>query len=211
MCEIILAVMFILPGWHVWNVLAFIAKEYQGPGKLPSCLVYGFVNVGFWVLVYRALAHLGSSSPVPATFDGQTWPVWSAIVALSLVTSTATAYCLGKIHQDRVFPRLVKRLFKLRTVDPTETAWDYLFSKCESARLLITLKDGEEISGWFAEKSFASSRFGDRDIYIQHLYDDNETKRSIYIPKDTIKYIKIIDADGIPGENDATDNPADAG
>jgi len=51
------------------------------------------------------------------------------------------------------------------------TAWDWKFSSPEEQWVLVTLKDGRQIAGFFGQNSFSSSDPKERDVYIERIYD----------------------------------------
>jgi hypothetical protein len=64
--------------------------------------------------------------------------------------------------------------------------------------VLITLKDGSQIAGWFGKNSLASSELSERDIYLELVYkleDDawQPVARSagILINAEEIRYIEF--------------------
>jgi hypothetical protein len=61
-------------------------------------------------------------------------------------------------------------LLGLRPINPIPTGWDWIFSRTGRCFVLITLKDGREIAGWFGSKSMASSDPERKDIFIEKLY-----------------------------------------
>lgn len=82
----------------------------------------------------------------------------------------------------------------------TSTAWDDYFSRKEPAWILITLKDGEQIGGFFSSKSAASPNKS--DIYIQEIWkvDQNgkflkrvEDSKGALLDVSQIKYIKFFE------------------
>ncbi len=64
----------------------------------------------------------------------------------------------------------VFRLLGLRPISPIPTGWDWIFSRTGRCFVLVTLKDGREIAGWFGSKSMASSDPERKDIFIEKLY-----------------------------------------
>lgn len=61
-------------------------------------------------------------------------------------------------------------MLKLTPINPIPTGWDWMFSRTGPCFLLITLRDGKEIAGYFGSKSMASSDPNRRDIYIEKVY-----------------------------------------
>ena len=51
------------------------------------------------------------------------------------------------------------------------------FKKTGKVFILITLKDGKEISGKFGANSFVSSASSQRDIYLEEVWDKKPGKK----------------------------------
>jgi hypothetical protein len=62
------------------------------------------------------------------------------------------------------------RFLRLRSISPIPTGWDWIFSTTDPCFVLITLKEGTEIAGYFGDRSMASSDPEHRDIYIERVY-----------------------------------------
>jgi hypothetical protein len=69
------------------------------------------------------------------------------------------------------------RRFGYRTIHPTPTAWEWYFSQQKPCWVLVTLKDGAQVYGFFGEKSFAGDQPEFRDLYLEEsfqLLDDGQ-------------------------------------
>ena len=185
---------FLLPGFFMRNIITSLnpAKKMSDNATFLSCLMYSIINLAVWSWAFVFITKLKDASYIPD------WGYWVIIVAVTLIGATITSFVIGTIIQKR-FIRWFGNKLRLKTIDPTDTAWDWVFAKCECSQLLITLKDDREICGWYAQDSFTSSDTTDRDIYIEYTYkkDQNgnyqpdEESKGIYIPKDSIKYIEF--------------------
>jgi hypothetical protein len=74
------------------------------------------------------------------------------------------------------------RLLRLRPISPIPTGWDWIFSTTEPCFLLVTLKDGTEIAGYFGRRSMASSDPEHKDLYVERVYK---------IPQDKGEWIEV--------------------
>jgi hypothetical protein len=154
--------------------------------------MYSVINLAVWSWAYVLATNLRE------TLGLDDWIYWAILVAITLLGATITSFVIGAIIQRR-FIGWLGSVFHLHSIDPTDTAWDWLFAKCEFCQVLVTLKDDREICGWYAEQSFSSSDSNDRDLYIQYtykkdsngVYQQDPESRGIYIPKDSIKYIEL--------------------
>ena len=57
---------------------------------------------------------------------------------------------------------------------PTQKPWDYIFSKRASYWAKVTLQDGTQIAGKFAENSFVSSSPAKEQIYLEETWIIND-------------------------------------
>ncbi len=59
----------------------------------------------------------------------------------------------------------------LRAIHPTPTGWDYVFGRLEPGFVLLTLRNGNLIAGYFGKRSMASSDPGRKDLYIEETFN----------------------------------------
>jgi hypothetical protein len=64
----------------------------------------------------------------------------------------------------------IYRILRLRPINPIPTGWDWIFSRTGPCFLLVTLKSGTSIAGYFGELSMASSDPESQDIFIEKTY-----------------------------------------
>lgn len=57
---------------------------------------------------------------------------------------------------------------------PNGKAWDYFFSQGYPTWIVVTLKNGRKVGGWFGEKSFASGDPNAPELYIEEAYHIND-------------------------------------
>lgn len=89
------------------------------------------------------------------------------------------------IYLSRFQPiRKLLRLIGLSSITSIPTAWDYIFHKVSNeggSYVTITLKDYEEVYGFFNENSFASSLRPsfNNDVYIDKIFSDNSFEKEL--------------------------------
>ncbi|MCZ4260474.1 DUF6338 family protein [Limimaricola sp. G21655-S1] len=106
---------------------------------------------------------------------------------------------LGISYQKEYVSRIAARC-NLKIAHPVPTAWDYVFSKLEAGTwVVVTLKNYEDIYGYFGGLSFASSDLERRDIYIQDVRDYNWNPveepgraRGVWISEDDIVMVQFV-------------------
>jgi len=191
---VLYSALFLLPGFFMKNIIDSLnpAKKTSDNIAFLTCLMYSIINLAVWSWAYVLATRLKGKM---CLVD---WVYWAILVAITLLGATVTSFVVGAIIQKRFVGWLGAKI-RLNTIDPTDTAWDWLFAKRDVSQMIITLKDDSEICGWYAEQSFTSSDPNDRDIYIQYTYKKDENgvyqtdpdSKGIYIPKDSIKYIEL--------------------
>lgn len=84
------------------------------------------------------------------------------------------------------------------------TAWDWYFSQRPTSILLVHMKDGTEVIGYFGNKSYATSFPNDGSLYLEKAYtkDDNgnlklvENSSGILVAKDQHISIEFYSTEG---------------
>lgn len=99
---------------------------------------------------------------------------WLLLSLLMLLIAFFLGVCLAKCKQKQLLRRVLEFL-RIQSVHPTPCAWDYVFMKADTCFITVTLVDGNQISGLYSQKSFASSSKEHRDIFIEKIYIVSET------------------------------------
>ncbi|MBL0927048.1 MAG: hypothetical protein IBJ11_05260 [Phycisphaerales bacterium] len=78
------------------------------------------------------------------------------------------------------------------------SAWDYVFGEATVLWAVVTLVDGSVVEGVFGQRSLASSRPGERDLYLEAYYRTEEGRlvlaensAGIWVPAHQIKAIEL--------------------
>jgi hypothetical protein len=81
-------------------------------------------------------------------------------------------------------------------------SWDYVFGKRNPFWIIVHLKNGQKIGGFFGDESFASSNPADEQIYLEEVWvlDDDgrflspaEGSRGIIIMNDEIRAVEFFE------------------
>jgi len=125
---------------------------------------------------------------------------WSAIgwLFIILISPFALGIVLGWLAQKDNVRKYLENI-GLRFMHPIPNSWDYFFGNTTPKWILVTLKDGHSVAGYFGEKSFAASDLSGRDLYIEKIYrvKENEPWEAIadsagtWLPGELIKHIEF--------------------
>ncbi|MCL2605736.1 MAG: DUF6338 family protein [Coriobacteriia bacterium] len=152
---------FILPGFLISGIISHLTPTKRGSDgtHLVLCLLYSVVNYAVWSWLYMFV--------FSKALDDSVQLFW--FVVITLVGASLIAVAISILKQ-RGFLKWISGLLRLNAINPTPTAWDYLFFNQGSRWLLITLTDGREFYGLFSSNSFVSSGSDGFDIYIEKIY-----------------------------------------
>ena len=142
----------------------FITTRRPSDSNTAALLSYLTVSV-----VYGALV-LPRGFVDPALLQQSMW-AWFGLV---FVGPVVFGLFLGITIQKGLVRRLLN-WFGLYPVHATPTAWDWKFGGREEQWVRVTLRDGTCLAGFYGSQSFTSSTPGERDMYIQWVYDIDDT------------------------------------
>jgi hypothetical protein len=184
---------FVVPGFICYSTMAIFVPRKAEDTELSllrfltlSCLNYA---LWAWLIYLLAKSEFFTGSPLLSA------TAWGLIIFVSPVL---LGVIFGKLSSRDWLRRFLMRM-GLEPLHPIPTAWDYYFSRTPPVWLLVTLKDGSKVGGFFGKKSFASSAAGERDLFIEEIFkviEDGEWQpiprnNGIYIKGEEIKHIEI--------------------
>lgn len=180
--------------------------------------VPGFISIKAYDLIYPGAQRKMSENALDAISYGCInlvvfwWPL-AFIYKAGWVASHPLRFYLALLLMFLVMPFLWPVLIRylhgtwigrLLFMDPTPAAWDAYFGLKEACWILIRLKNGESIGGWYSVKSYASA-YPEKDLYIEQVWKRNaegqfEEKinqtKGMWISKDSIEYLEFFDSEG---------------
>jgi len=189
------AITFLVPGFVMDLTLSiFVPKRLEDlQFSLLRFLTLSCVNYAVWSwLIYLIFF----------TTDREVLSVFYTALSLGVVvfiSPIVIGVLLGYFSQKEWIKKILNKL-GLNTISSIRTSWDHKFSKTnESVWLIVTLKDGSTVAGYFGNNSFVSSIDSERDLYIEEIYkiDTNESWErlippcSILLKGEEIKYIEF--------------------
>jgi len=94
-------------------------------------------------------------------------PVGQAIVWLAIIFLVPVLLALiVALASQRGLLAWFAKCASLRSINPVPTGWDWIFGRTEPCYVLVTLRDGRQIAGFFGEQSMASSDRERKDLYL---------------------------------------------
>ncbi len=183
---------FVLPGFIINGIIATFnpTKRISEGVLLLKCLSYSIVHCAIWSWMYKIIFEIAFKYPKTH---------WFLLVISTTIAASLLAIIIGLIQKNQIIRKILSR-FKINIFPSTPTAWDYCFSRDESAWVIVTLIDDRVIYGSFSTKSFASSESEERDLFIEKIYClsndnlwiENEQNEGIYIAREQIKTIEFL-------------------
>jgi Family of unknown function (DUF6338) len=159
---VIVIVLFLMPGFIARSVLSSIYPSPQPSDSRLSltAITLSCVNYGVWswllVLSWQRQWYKGN--------------VFLALLALLILFLSPAVGTLAfvKFTQSNA-GRRAREILGIR--HPSPKAWDYFFGKGAACWVVITLKSGRVIGGYYGTESFASSFPNEEDLYLELLCD----------------------------------------
>jgi hypothetical protein len=119
---------------------------------------------------------------------------WLSFVAIMVVVPVCWPFAFLRLSSWRPVGK--------HFVHPIQKPWDYVFGKRVPFWIIIHLKNGEKIGGFFGPESFASSNPADEQIYLEEVWVLDETNsflspvensRGIIIMNDEIRAVEFFE------------------
>jgi hypothetical protein len=188
---IYVALVFIVPGYIFLNFRnQFVAGQGRlGKEQLLSYLTISGVNFILcgWLVYFSYSYDMG----VP-------WKMLAWILVIA-VFPAAAGILSGTVNKREIVRKLYRKA-GLEPVHTIPTAWDYKFSKSPGEWIFVTLKNGTRFAGWWSGASFASDQAAERDLFVEQVFDFDETgpwqptSKSLLIVAGEISTIEFIRA-----------------
>ena len=193
--NILIAAAIILPGFIISKLVnLFVPTEEQAfPYRVFEYAIYTLINFSIWHNLIKAASNIPH---VPVNLE---ITVFSQIIII-FIGPIIIGLMWGVTLRKGFLQRSISFL-GFGQVTSMIPPWDGKFSSIyeEAEWLLVTLKDGEKICGYFASQSSAATAKKGRDLFIENVYEYREddhwlpipVNTGVYIPGDQIKHIRF--------------------
>ncbi|WP_219623298.1 DUF6338 family protein [Paenibacillus pasadenensis] len=188
---------FLVPGYLMFWVFSIFVptRESQLQTAILRYLFFSCLNYALWSPLFYYLAKIDYS--IHHTLR------WFALMAGVVLLSPIL---LGMFFSWLVQQKwLRKMMFKVSksAFHPIPTAWDYKMSNLSGSWAIVTLNDGSQVLGWYGSQSFSSSIAGERDLFLESVFQMDEdgawikrkNTEGIWIPANQIKWIEFFSDD----------------
>lgn len=162
--NIFLILTLVVPGYLIAQVRAqFLTGRSHTIGEQIICFVaLGALN---YIIFWKLISYLTSPDSIDLSYTIRAL-LWATII---FIVPAVVGAVSGLLSQKDFFYTVLCRL-GLSPSHPMPSAWDYYFLKKKDCFVLVSLKNGETVAGYFGLSSFASSCPDERDIYLQQTY-----------------------------------------
>jgi hypothetical protein len=198
---VVLFVVFIFPGLisiHIYR-LHLPARDIDWKNVITEALFYSCLNFALCLPILVPLHAGGLAASNPYLYVG-------LLMVVLLVTPVVFTSALCWALRSR---RLMARLQL-----PYPTAWDYFFDARKPAFVLIQLKNGCRIGGFYGPKSYATSFPREGDIYLEAVFEVDEHGRfgdmidnsaGVLVRKDEYELVEFFEIPEQNVEKESTD------
>ncbi len=186
---LLILVGFVLPGF-----VAVLLKErlYEVRGeestfdRLLTTVYYSLLVYVLPALTVGVLSALGlvDRSDLDQFFRGDS-PLWlTGLVALTilLVMPVLAAVAAWSWMNSDARRRAYARSDRLNPEHRTQTSWDFAFDHEQDLLLVVELKDGNRIAGYYGKRSHSGYGTRTRDLFLEERWDISEDDGSITRP-----------------------------
>lgn len=151
-----------MPGFIARSVLSSVypTSEPSESRLALTAITLSCVNYGIWSWLLILIWH-------NRWYESSGFLAFLAVLILFLSPVVGTL-AIAKLMQTSAF-RGVRETFGIR--HPVPKAWDYFFGKRAACWIIVTLKSGRVIGGYYGTESFASSFPHEEDLYLELLCD----------------------------------------
>jgi hypothetical protein len=202
---LLILVGFVLPGF-----VAVLLKErlYEVRGeestfdRFLTTVYYSLIVYLFPAVVVALLSIFGvlDRGDIEQFFQGES-PLWLVVlvaVAILLVAPAIAAFTAWSWMNSSRRQRLYSLSDRLNPEHRTQTSWDFAFDHEQDLLLVVELKGGSPIAGYYGERSHSGYGSRTRDLFLEERWDISGDDGSISRPPEDRHSVGVwIDADEI--------------
>ena len=167
---LIVFILVVVPGF----LIVFVRSQFVKGTLLPypaGFFSYLTISVIYWLLL------LSLTIPIMEVINSLSYKIKS--LGFVIVLPVLVGALAGQFANKQALYRVLRKL-KFNPIHPVPSAWDYTFSDFSEQFVLVRLKDGTSFGGLMGTNSFFSSDTGERDMFIEEIYEINE--ENVWVP-----------------------------
>ena len=159
--SIVLFVLFVFPGlisMHIYRLL-LPAKDIDWKNVVVQALFYSSLNFALCLPILV---------PIHRASFPETHPYWYVILLMAVLL-------VSPVLLPIIWAILLRWKWLMNKLQlPFPTAWDYFFNLRKIVFVLIHLKDGSMVGGYYGPDSYATSFPNEGDIFLEAVFHVNE-------------------------------------
>jgi len=165
---VVVIILFIIPGFITDRIIALTIPRAKRDSTeiILTAITFSCINYAIFSWLILLMIFKG----FPSRYE--TWFIFSWLGIL-LIGPIIEGFAFNWLVNSKLYRKLFG-LLKLKNIQLIPKSWDYHFGKEEPCWILLTLKDGTKIGGFFGSDSFASSFPAEEDLYIEELWEIDE-------------------------------------
>jgi len=172
---------FLVPGF-IWSAVLsmLVSRKSTAPQtKAVEFMTFSGINYGLWIWLIYPLFYFEwwRAHPILSGF---------ALFVIAFASPVGLGLYSGWLAQKNTVGRALER-FGFNTVLSIPTAWDYQFARGNPYWVVVTLKNGSRLHGFFGLESFAGDDRDSRDLYLEAVFE----------PTDTGEWAPVEDSGGV--------------
>ena len=159
--KLLLFIAFIIPGFVSLKTyeLLFPSERIESGKQITEALTYSCIN---YALLFWFIVEIEESD----VKDTATFLYFSFYLFVLFIFPILLVFMWKWIRNNDLLLKNVPH--------PTQKPWDFVFSQRKRYWVKITLKNGTQLGGKYAQNSFASSSPSDEQIYLEESWILNE-------------------------------------
>jgi len=161
---VVVIILFIIPGFITDSIIALTIPRAKRESTEIILTAITFSCVNYAIFSWLILLMILKGFPLKY----EVWFIFSWLGIL-LIGPVIEGFAFNWLVNSKLYRRIFSFL-KLKNIRLIPKSWDYHFGKEEPYWILLTLKDGKKIGGFFGTHSFASSFPAEEDLYIEELW-----------------------------------------
>jgi hypothetical protein len=159
--KLLIFILFVIPGFFSIKVygLLYPSQTKKFADQLIDAIAYSSMNYAFWIMpIYYFIKN--------KYYEQNFLLLWLIVVLVLFVSPIIWVFIWKKLRETNYVQKNMPH--------PIEKPWDYVFSQNLSYWIIVTLKDGTQLAGKYADESFTSSSPSSEQIYLEESWKLNK-------------------------------------